>query len=606
MGARQGVVAPGTQEAAVTSREWGQVKRLFAKAKDIEESQQSAYLERACRNTRIRGEVKSLLAHRKTEGILGIYSSIGNKVLGHYEIQERIGEGGTAVVYRARDIRLERWVAIKALQPWAMGNPNSRERLTKEARSVSSLNHPNIVTIHEIAEENGFHFIVMEYIDGKTLNRCVPPGGLSIEKALHFAGQIVDALATAHSAGVVHGDIKPLNIMVTDRAHLKVLDFGLAQVLTAQPTQPESQRPADRFGTKVYMAPELLRDRSRAPDRHSEMFSVGLILHEALAGQHAFGTGTPEELVAAILHESPKSLSEVPASLADIVGRCLDKDPDRRFQSMHELSLALDGVVGSGRLGRAHYPAGPSAPLRLEPAPSAGVESVEAAVEGIRYQNLGQCRQSLSELAGLIKDGTPAVREAAASSLKELILSIDDFEGRVIPAPVRELRKRMLEVIKVSTQGDLRHCFAEQDLEFLDLYGIDFGRQALAGFSFKGCFLVEASFQQCDLSRTSFAGASLRNVDFDGATLSGADFTDADWFNAMGLTENQLASARQNTLLDCPRDMAAMQRFLSSHYVVPFESWSPRLQEQLKAAWKKYLRTNGLRDRVAEWRRKSQ
>src|SRR4029077_16362308 len=138
------------------------------------------------------------------------------KVLGHYEIHERIGEGGMAIVYRARDTRLERWVAVKALQPWAMADPGARDRLTQEARSASALNHPNIITVHEITEENGVQFIVMEYIDGKTLNRCVPPEGLPIENALYFAVQIADALATAHSAGIVHGDVKPLNIMVTD------------------------------------------------------------------------------------------------------------------------------------------------------------------------------------------------------------------------------------------------------------------------------------------------------------------------------------------------------------------------------------------------------
>ena len=337
----------------MTPRERNQVKRLFAKAKDLAEAEQSAYLKQACSNADIRREVRSPFAHHKTEPLLGIYSTIGNKVLGHYKIHERIAEGGMAQVYRARDDRLERWVAIKVLQPWAMAYPDARERLTKEARSASALNHPNIVTVHEIAEENGYQFIVMEYIAGKTLNRYVPPGGLPLEDALHYATQIADALATAHSAGIVHGDVKPLNIMVTDRAHLKLLDFGLAQVLTAQAREPLKQGPHERFGTKVYMAPELLRDRSRTPDRRSEIFSVGLILHETLAGQHAFGSGTPDQLVEAILRESPKALSqEVPEALADIVARCLEKDPDRRFESMHEIALALDGFMGAGRCGK--------------------------------------------------------------------------------------------------------------------------------------------------------------------------------------------------------------------------------------------------------------
>ena len=248
------MAAPGAREFGVTHREWDQVRRLFAKAKGLEGSEQSAYLEKACRNESLRREVKSLLAHDKAESLLGIYSSVGSTVLGHYEVHERIGEGGMSLVYRARDTRLKRWVAIKALQPWAMADSGSRERLAQEARSASALNHPNIVTVHEIAEENGVHFIVMEYIAGKTLNRCVPPGGLPVENAVRYAMQITDALAAAHSEGVVHGDIKPLNIMITDRGTLKLLIFGLGlrpwPSGIIEPVKPK-RNPRDS-GTKVY------------------------------------------------------------------------------------------------------------------------------------------------------------------------------------------------------------------------------------------------------------------------------------------------------------------------------------------------------------------
>jgi serine/threonine protein kinase len=602
----------GNSGKITDQRQWAQVRRLFAKARKLEEPERTAYLEKTCRNATILSEVKSLLAHDNGVSLFGHRTTIGDTVFGHYEIRERIGEGGMALVYRARDTRLQRWVAVKALHPWATGDPGARERLAHEARSASALNHPNIVTVHEIAEENGTQFIVMEYILGKTLNQCIPPAGLALDSVLHYARQIADALAVAHSTGIIHGDIKPLNIMVTERGHLKLLDFGLASIQAPAVAEPKAKALSQRFGTKVYMAPELLGDRGEVPNVRSEIFSVGLIFHEMLGGGHAFGTGTPDQLVEAILRESPKPLSEaVPAPVTDIVKRCLKKNPHRRFKSMQEIVLALDQFSGGNRQTHTQYPARPSPPRHSKlrspriAAPTQ-IDKVQALVKRVDNQNIARSRRALAELKGLLDQGmSPAVREATSSALKDLILSIGDFEGRVIPAAVREFRQEALELIKMSTDSDLRRCFAERDFEFLDLYGMNFARQSLAEFSFKGCFLVEADFEACDLCRASFEGANIRNVDFAGATLSNADFTDADWFNAAALTEGQLALVRPETLLDCPQDIAGMLRFLKHHYAVPFEAWSPRLQEQLKAAWQEYLRPNGLRDRVAEWRRRS-
>jgi serine/threonine protein kinase len=602
----------------VTNRQWGKVKQLFTKAAPLDRRERATFLRDACPDEGIRREVKSLLTqHDKPENFLGVYSSIGGKTLSHYEIQERIGAGGMAVVYKAHDTRLERWVAIKVLQPWAMARSGSDEQLFNEARCASALNHPNIVTVHDVGQENGVCFMVMEYVPGETLGRLIPAAGLPLQDAIPYAIQIANALATAHAGGIAHGDLKPANIRVTDGGQVKLLDFGLARALAAGTGQSEPGRPSARFGTKAYMAPELLNDRRLDPDPRSEIFSFGLILHQMLTGIHAFGAGTRDELVEAIRSNPPNALPKnVPASLVKIVRRCLQKSPEQRFESMREILQALTTCrtpksAQSPRL--AEYPAPSRATPETHPertagtgfTDSAGIQQVQATLERIGYQNIPKSRHSLGELDSLMERApSQAMRQQVTSALKDLILTIPDFNNG-IPAPVRQLRKEALDLIKTATQGQLRECFKEKDLEYLDLYGMNFAGQRLTDISFRGCFLVEADFRQSHLDRATFAGAYVRNVNFAGADLSGADFTDADWFNALALTGGQLASARQDTLMQCPPDEEAMHRYLAARYAFPFESWPLQVQEQLKAAWSQYLLPKGLRDLVAQWRRKS-
>jgi hypothetical protein len=183
-------------------------------------------------------------------------------------------------------------------------------------------------------------------------------------------------------------------------------------------------------------------------------------------------------------------------------------------------------------------------------------------------------------------------------------LTLDDYKDGV-PDPVREIRKLTLDVIKNAAQGKLGRCFEDHDLEFLDLYAMDFGGEDLPGFSFRRCFIIESSFKGSNLIGASYAGAFVRNVDFLDANLSGVNFTDADWFNAIGLTEHQLSSALKETVMDCPPDVESMHRRLEARYGRSFESWTTRVQGQLKAAWNEYLRAGGLRDVVAAWRQAS-
>src|SRR3989454_3541417 len=338
----------------------------------------------------------------KAKNLLGVYTSIGDKVLSHYEIRERIGEGGLAQVYKAWDTRLERWVAIKSLQPWAMGHTGLQRRLIREAQLASALNHPNIVTIHEVAEENGVGFIVMEYVRGKTLDALIPRRGFSIEQAVRYALQVSGALHAAQEADILHGDLKPPNIMVAADGRLKVLDFGLAKAVAGS-RKSDDTRPWERFGTKAYMAPERLRNWRRGPTLRSEIFSFGLILHQMVSGQHAFKTDSQAQ-PDAIVRESPNPLPpETPAFLARIIRRCLEKNPKKRFQSMRDLHYALEkcDVERAGRLrGRKA-----SVPMTKNGRAQQTSRSARADMPDVRaflaqadYQNIARSRRALARL----------------------------------------------------------------------------------------------------------------------------------------------------------------------------------------------------------------
>ena len=320
----------------MTPQKWKTITRLFTEAAGLGQSRRGAYLDHAClHKPDIRREVESLLAHHDRSGeFAGIYSSVGDKTLSHYQILDLIREGGMGLVYKARDSRLERLVAIKVLPAWAMGDPHSRQRLLEEARCASALNHPGIVTVHEIAQDKNVDFIVMEYVPGETLDRLIPARGLPVPRVLNLALQMADGLSAAHEAGILHGDLKPSNIIITDEGRTKLLDFGLA-------SRPGHATRTEGFGTKAYMAPEQ-RDTQVAPEKRSEIFSFGLTLYEMLCGRHAFGRDTRDERSRAIRAEAPQPVRpKVPRPMAQIIQRCLEKDPSRRFQSMSELLASL-------------------------------------------------------------------------------------------------------------------------------------------------------------------------------------------------------------------------------------------------------------------------
>ena len=270
------------------------------------------------------------------------------RTLLQYQIGLKLGAGGMGEVYKAKDLRLGRDVAIKVLPPNMIGNPDSRQRFMREARAASLLNHPNIVTIHDIAEADGAQFIVMEYVSGKTLRDAIPAGGMAPAVALRYGQQIAGALAKAHGAGIVHRDLKPANIMVTQEDTVKVVDFGLAKLTESSligesdPTLTAQTEVGKIMGTAAYMSPE--QAEGKLVDARSDIFSFGLVLYEMLSGQRAFAGDSPVATLAAILREEPPRLRDISPELDRIVARCLRKDPARRFQTMQDLRHALESA----------------------------------------------------------------------------------------------------------------------------------------------------------------------------------------------------------------------------------------------------------------------
>src|SRR5215467_11658498 len=262
-------------------------------------------------------------------------SPLEGRRIGPYEISARIGAGGMGEVYKARDTRLDRVVAIKVLPAQTAGDERSRERLEREARAVATLNHPHICTLHDVGTHEGVHFLVMEHLDGETLAARLVKGPLGSGQAIEYALQIGAALERAHRSGVIHRDLKPSNNMLTD-VGAKLLDFGLAKMLDGD---ADVTRTSDSVivGTAAYMSPE--QADALPLDARSDVFSFGAVLYEMASGRRAFGGNTTAQVLTAVIRDEPPPISSSP--LSGVVRRCLAKDPSARFQSMSEVVRAL-------------------------------------------------------------------------------------------------------------------------------------------------------------------------------------------------------------------------------------------------------------------------
>ncbi len=274
--------------------------------------------------------------------------------LGVYEVSALIGAGGMGEVYRARDPRLGRDVAIKVLPPAFSADPERLRRFEQEAQAAAGLNHPNILAVHDIGTHDGAPYIVSELLEGETLRERLTSGPLLVRKAVEYAVQIAHGLAAAHEKGIVHRDLKPENIFVTADGRVRILDFGLAKLTQADgtpagasalPTTPPDTLPGVVLGTVGYMAPEQVRGLQA--DHRSDIFAFGAVLYEMLSGSRAFLGETTMDAMTAILKEDPPDLPSaerrIPPALARLVDRCLEKSPAARFQSTRDLAFALEG-----------------------------------------------------------------------------------------------------------------------------------------------------------------------------------------------------------------------------------------------------------------------
>jgi serine/threonine protein kinase len=274
--------------------------------------------------------------------------------LGPYEIQGSVGRGGMGEVYRARDPRLDRDVAIKILSPAALPTRQALGRFEREARAVAALDHPNILAIHDVGVEGDVHFVVTELLEGKTLaERLASVPQLTPGKAVEYAIQIAHGLAAAHDRGIVHRDVKPTNVFITNDGRIKLLDFGLAQQETidseSETTRPSSvaTEPGMAVGTPAYMSPEQVL--AQPATVRSDLFAFGVIVYEMLSGTHPFRRATMAETQTAILRDDApplgRTVPHLPGGLARIVGRCLEKRPGDRPASAHDLALFLEAVA---------------------------------------------------------------------------------------------------------------------------------------------------------------------------------------------------------------------------------------------------------------------
>jgi serine/threonine-protein kinase len=353
----------------VTPERWQQVKRVLASALERRPESRDRFVAEACgSDAELRAEVDSLVRAHSLELIATATESPSARGprsrlepgmrVGAYQVVALLAAGGMGEVYRVVDTRLGREVALKVLPDAFAADPGRRARLEREAQAVAALNHPNIVTLHSLEEHEGLPFLTMELVEGRTLDRVIPPAGVPAAALLAYALPLCEALAAAHQRGIVHRDLKPGNVMLADDGRLKLLDFGLAAITDAgafAPLGPAATLTLEGVlvGTCAYMSPEQLQ--GRRPDCRSDVFALGVVLYELAVGRRPFGGVTTPEVCSAILRDAPPEVScrrqDLPRAVPAVIMRCLEKNPARRFADAGEVHRALSSAAASASWG---------------------------------------------------------------------------------------------------------------------------------------------------------------------------------------------------------------------------------------------------------------
>lgn len=374
----------------MTAEDWPRVEELFHNASRLGGAARDEYLARECAGDEaLRREVESLVTAFESnhsfmerplvsQGLRALYGgpagSLAGCSLGHYKVLRLLGQGGMGEVYLAEDCLLERPVALKFINPGLVGDGWAKEQLMKEARAVAKLEHQNICAVYGVGEDGERDFIVMQYVEGETLDALLRREQLSLGRALDLAEQIVSALSAAHSRGIIHRDIKPLNIVVTAEGQAKVLDFGIAKLIRQkQGAENEGDAPVQLplitgvLGTYAYASPEQLRGEEL--DHRSDIFSFGIVLYELLGGRNPFLRVGLAETAAAIITEDPPPLSYLPLDLTGglerIARKCLEKEPARRYGTADQLLRDLRGLRGEAERKSASHVARAVSPVRF-------------------------------------------------------------------------------------------------------------------------------------------------------------------------------------------------------------------------------------------------
>jgi eukaryotic-like serine/threonine-protein kinase len=358
-----GVVVPAVEQERfiMTGERWQEIRTVLEAALPMDSAKRCAYLDQACASDQsLRREVESLLAADQQAQTNFLHSTpLSTRLergtrLGDYEIQSLLGVGGMGEVYRARDLRLRRDVAVKVLPAVVSTDPGRLRRFEQEAMAAAALNHPNILAVHQLGTYAGTPYLVSELLEGEPLREPIRRGRVAQRRVIDYGVQIAQGLAAAHEKGIVHRDLKPENLFLTKDGRIKILDFGLAKLTQPQPASEQGAltigsetEPGLVMGTVGYMSPEQVRGQNA--DHRADIFAFGAILYEMLTGKRAFQKPTSPETMAAILNEDPPAISQISPGLSPamqrIVRRCLEKNPEQRFQSASDLAFALAALT---------------------------------------------------------------------------------------------------------------------------------------------------------------------------------------------------------------------------------------------------------------------